>query len=204
MRKLLIALAAALTLGACDMIDMTNSPGMAALTVKVTNDFGHGSGVVVGKRTVLTAAHVVDDEGDYAVHLADGRILRAHVSLEGRNTDLALLETDEDIGIRPAVIGCGWTPRTDAAIVAWGYPGGAKLAVTRGIVASQYPYPGTNYIVTDMTLFPGMSGGPVFNRQGLVIAVNSAVMVAQTSPWAVSLTGLSLITPLDALCNVRR
>lgn len=146
-----------------------------------------GSGVVIdaAKGLIVTNNHVIDgvQDGDLDVFVKfnDDRDEYA-AELLGRDpkNDLALLKLQEfPKSLRAAKLGDSNTVRPGAGVLAIGNPFGLGGTVTSGIVSAlernigSGPY--DNFIQTDAAINPGNSGGPLFNKDGEVIGINTAI-----------------------------
>ncbi len=138
-----------------------------------------GSGVVVGRRQILTGAHVVANATFVQVQRpSDPEKIVARVVAISHDSDLALLEVDDPRalrGIRPAAIGD--LPRLRDAVQVVGYPiGGEEVSITQGVVSrievQRYEH-SQRYLLAvtvDAAINEGNSGGPVFAR-GKVVGI---------------------------------
>jgi len=139
-----------------------------------------GSGFYIGKRRLLTNAHVVSNAKSLLVKRADmTKRFRARVLFAGHDCDLAMLTVDDPAffeGMEPLVIGARPSIRSTVATV--GYPmGGTRLSVTEGVVSRievrTYVHTGADQhlaIQIDAAINPGNSGGPVM-QNGEVVGV---------------------------------
>lgn len=130
-----------------------------------------GSGVVIGKRLILTGAHVVANATFLQVQkMADPEKGVATIKAVCHDSDLALLEVEDPEflrGIRPAQLGELPSQRDEVAVV--GYPvGGEELSITEGVVSrievQRYEH-SQRYmlaVTVDAAINAGNSGGPVF------------------------------------------
>lgn len=138
------------------------------------------SGVVVGPRTLITANHCVSDTapGDVAAEVRAedgiGTNKLAYFVHGNYQADYAILKGDFSkfdsaaFDFKPAEIIAGMSSRVQSC----GYPYGGKLfcVEVKSLRQNRFGFSGSG------VLYPGMSGGPVFNMEtGHVIAVNSAV-----------------------------
>lgn len=179
-----------------------------AETVEIVADGGHGSGVLIGPDTILTARHVAvavaDKDHAVRVKLADGTEVFGHVvsvgapETENRDDDEATIKLDKPVPGPYAHIACKPLAVGDR-LHSLGYPGPLGISVTEGSVASDVPYKSV-LTPTDLTIFPGMSGGPVFNDEGELVGLNIAVMLVPIN-FSASLSGISLIYPVSLLCT---
>lgn len=144
-----------------------------------------GGGVAVGSGFVLDADgyvvtnnHVVDDAEKVTVRLPDAREFEATVLGVDPQSDLALLKIDAE-GLPHVSLGDSDAVRVGEDVVAVGNPFGLGGTVTRGIVSAvsrdidSGPY--VDFIQTDAAINRGNSGGPLFDMDGEVIGVNSAI-----------------------------
>jgi len=139
-----------------------------------------GSGFVVEGGRVMTNAHVVSDARMLVIFLhGDPRPHPARVAAIGHDTDLALLEPEQQgllDGIPPLEI--GGLPAPLSTVVTYGYPaGGRRISSTRGVVSRieirSYVHSAVDAhlaVQTDAAINPGNSGGPVI-QDGRVVGV---------------------------------
>ena len=141
---------------------------------------GVGSGFVIdASGLIVTSNHVVKGADSVTVTLQDGRKLEARVVGADPKTDLALLEVDA--GEPLAVVEFGNSERTRVGdwVVAVGNPFGLGGTVTAGIVSGRGrdigsgPY--DDFLQIDAPINRGNSGGPLFDRSGRVVGVNTAI-----------------------------
>jgi S1-C subfamily serine protease len=164
-----------------------------------TANSGHGSGVLIGPRTVLTAGHVVASGDALTVEFKDGRQIAARVTARGgTGLDAAILTLAEPVGIQPARAACGALAFGDEVTVI-GNPLRMTWVGTFLRVSSSVPNGTDSTITVDGTLIPGMSGGPAFNAAGDIAGIGYGVQ-PQRLVGSISITGLAYITPASALC----
>ena len=140
-----------------------------------------GSGFIIDpKGIVVTNNHVIDNADEISVTLSDGREFKATVRGRDRETDLAVLQLDGGATKFPYVsFGDEARARVGDWVIAIGNPFGLGGSVTVGIVSArnrdiqsgQYD----DYIQTDAAINRGNSGGPLFDLNGKVIGVNTAI-----------------------------
>ena len=140
-----------------------------------------GSGFIIdASGIVVTNNHVIADANEITVILTDGTRLRAE--LVGRDTkvDLAVLRVKSDKPLKAVKFGDSDKARLGDWVVAIGNPFGLGGTVTTGIVSARNRDISDNsygqYIQTDAAINKGNSGGPLFNLQGEVIGVNTAIL----------------------------
>jgi serine protease Do len=141
---------------------------------------GLGSGFILdAEGWIVTNHHVVDAADSVMVRLSDNREFEAQIVGVDEQTDLALLRIETG-GILPALeLGDSDEIRVGEDVMAVGNPFGLGGTVTKGIVSAKGrniasgPY--AEFIQTDAAINKGNSGGPLFNLEGEVIGVNSAI-----------------------------
>lgn len=142
---------------------------------------GVGSGVIISSDgDVLTNYHVVDRAKTITVKLSDGRELDADVVGTDRKTDLALLKVREAQGLPEARLGDSDALAVGDWVMAIGNPFGLEATVTVGVLSGKGRVIGTgpydDFLQTDASINPGNSGGPLFNTQGEVVGINTAIV----------------------------
>jgi len=140
-----------------------------------------GSGFIIDpKGIVVTNNHVIQNAVEIKVNLSDGREFKAKVRGVDQETDLAVLEIESDgVKFPYASWGDSEKSRVGEWVVAIGNPFGLGGSVSAGIISAinrniksgDYD----DYIQTDAAINRGNSGGPLFNMQGDVIGVNTAI-----------------------------
>ena len=141
---------------------------------------GLGSGFVLDEAGyIITNHHVVDNATSVTVRLNDDRSFEAEVIGTDPLTDIAVLKIDAGEALQAVELGDSDIIRVGEDVVAIGNPFGLSSTVTTGIVSakgrniSQGPY--AEFIQTDAAINKGNSGGPLFNMEGEVVGVNSAI-----------------------------
>ncbi len=154
-----------------------------------------GSGFVIDPDgTILTNWHVVAGAYDIFVTFPDGTRLDAEVLNAARIIDLALLKVHAGHPLPAVVWADSAKVQVGDSVLAIGNPLGIGTSVSRGIVSalhrniSDTPY--DDFIQTDAAINHGNSGGPLFNMQGEVVGVDSAII----SPTAAN-AGLGFALP---------
>lgn len=140
-----------------------------------------GSGFVIdASGIVVTNNHVIDNADQITVTMNDGREYKAKVRGRDRETDLAVLELETG-GDRLPFVKWGDVDRAPvgADVIAIGNPFGLGGSVTKGIVSARNRDINSglydDFIQTDASINRGNSGGPLFDLQGNVIGVNTAI-----------------------------
>ena len=141
---------------------------------------GIGSGFIISADGYLvTNHHVIKDADEITVTLSDGQEFEAELKGSDRKTDLALLKikTKKDL---PFV---SWGNDGDSRVGDWvlaiGNPFGLGGTATTGIISARgrdiQSGPYDDYIQVDAAINRGNSGGPLFNLNGEVIGINTAI-----------------------------
>jgi serine protease Do len=140
-----------------------------------------GSGFVIDSSgIVVTNNHVIGDANDIQVIFADGTRLKAEIVGKDSKIDLAVLRVKPDKPLTAVRFGDSDRLRPGDWVMAIGNPFGLGGSVTAGIVSARGrnidsgPY--DNYIQTDASINKGNSGGPLFNMNGEVIGINTAIL----------------------------
>lgn len=140
-----------------------------------------GSGFIVDARGyIATNNHVIEDATEVSVVLHDNTTLDAEVIGRDPRTDIAVLKVDPgDLKLAVTKFGDSSDARVGDWVVAIGNPFGLGGTVTAGIVSARgrdiQSGPYDDYIQTDASINRGNSGGPLFNLDGEVIGVNTAI-----------------------------
>ncbi|KZY05972.1 MULTISPECIES: Do family serine endopeptidase [unclassified Sulfitobacter] len=163
---------------------------------------GLGSGFIISEDgQIVTNHHVVAGAETVTVKLADGRKLDAKVIGSDPMTDIALLKVEADVELPKVSFGTSETLRVGDEVVAVGNPFGLGGTVTSGIVSAMSRNinagPFDDFIQTDAAINRGNSGGPLFNNDGEVIGVNTAII----SPAGGSV-GIGFAVPSDLVQTI--
>ena len=143
-----------------------------------------GSGFIISKDgTILTNNHVVQNAEEIDVRLADGRKFEAKLIGTDPKMDIAVIRIQGGNGDFPTVP-LGDSNKLDVGewVVAVGNPFGLGQTVTAGIVSAKGRVIGAgpydDFIQTDASINPGNSGGPLFNLNGEVVGINTAIIAS--------------------------
>lgn len=142
---------------------------------------GAGSGVIIqNDGVIVTNNHVVEGAREVTVTLADKSEYQAQVVGRDPKTDLAVLKVQGGRELPAATMGDSEKMRVGDWVVAIGNPFGLGHTVTSGIVSAKGRVIGAgpydDFIQTDASINPGNSGGPLFNMDGEVIGINTAIV----------------------------
>lgn len=140
-----------------------------------------GSGFIISDDGyIFTNNHVVENTEKILVKISDGKEYEAKIIGTDPKTDIALIKIKPDNGLPTAEIGDSDVLRVGEWVIAIGNPFGLEQTVTAGIVSAKGRVIGAgtydNFIQTDASINPGNSGGPLFNMQGKVIGINTAIV----------------------------
>ena len=140
-----------------------------------------GSGFIISQDGyILTNDHVVDGADEIKVKLSDGREFAGEIRGLDPKLDLALIKIDAGEDLPVARLGDSEEIKVGEWVMAIGNPFGLEQTVTVGIVSAKGRVIGAgpydDFIQTDASINPGNSGGPLFNMQGEVIGINTAIV----------------------------
>jgi serine protease Do len=161
-----------------------------------------GSGFIIDPSgLIVTNNHVIADADEINVILNDGTKLTAQLVGKDSKADLALLRVHANQPLKAVKFGDSDKLRLGEWVIAIGNPFSLGGTVTAGIVSARNrdinsgPY--DNYIQTDAAINRGNSGGPLFNLDGEVIGINTAII----SPSGGSI-GIGFAVPSDTAMPV--
>ena len=141
-----------------------------------------GSGFVIDPGgLVVTNNHVIEGADEIVVNFTDGASLKVTKILgHDPKTDLALLKVEPNTPLKAVTFGDSTKMRVGDWVMAIGNPFGLGGSVTVGIISATRrdinagPY--DDFLQTDAAINRGNSGGPLFNMDGEVIGVNTAII----------------------------
>lgn len=172
------ALSAIFVTGAATSCSVNDAPpNLVDSVVKVILPDSIGSGVYIDGY-IITAAHVVEDAKFVSIKASDGKQSGAEVLWSNNKYDIALLRTDAKMA--SAALDCRM-PVVGEEIVTVGNPSNVEFVSAFGHIAGAARKVGSVELlaVTDITTVMGQSGGPVFDKNGKVVGINSRAMVAR-------------------------
>jgi serine protease Do len=170
-----------------------------------------GSGFIISSDGyIFTNNHVIEKADKIKVKLATGKEYDAEVKGKDPTTDIALIKIKPDSSLPFVTFGDSDTLRIGEWVFAIGNPFGLEHTVTAGIVSAKGRVIGSgpydNFIQTDASINPGNSGGPLFNLDGAVIGINSAIVAqAHGIGFAIPInTAKGILTDLKSKGSVTR
>ncbi len=144
---------------------------------------GIGSGFIIdGGDFVVTNNHVVDEADEIIVEMTDGTKLSAELVGKDARTDVAVLKITNDTKLPSVDFGDSDIARVGDWVMAVGSPLGQDFTVTTGIISARNrSLDGANgayedFLQTDAAINRGNSGGPLFNMEGDVVGMNTAIL----------------------------
>jgi len=161
-----------------------------------------GSGFIINKNgTIITNNHVINNAEDIVVKVGN-KEYEAKVLGADPYSDLAVLKIDTKDIFTPVKFGNSDKARVGDWVVAIGNPFGLGGTVTSGIISARnrdinltrYD----DFIQTDASINQGNSGGPLFNLEGDVIGINTAII----APGQAGSVGIGFAIPANAASNV--
>jgi len=141
-----------------------------------------GSGFVIeGEGLILTNNHVVEKADEIKIKTETGKEYDAKVVARDPKTDIALIKVSAGADFpRPAQLGDSNSIRVGDWVMASGNPFGLGHTVTSGIISAKGRVIGAgpydDFLQTDAAINPGNSGGPLFNMNGEVVGINTAIV----------------------------
>ena len=161
-----------------------------------------GSGFIIDtKGTVVTNNHVISGADDILVRVGD-KEYKAKVVGADPYMDIAVLKMETKDQFKPVSFGDSDKARVGDWAVAIGNPFGLGGTVTAGIISARnrdinltrYD----DFIQTDASINQGNSGGPLFNLEGKVIGINTAII----APGQSGSIGIGFAIPANAASNI--
>ena len=163
-----------------------------------------GSGFIIDSEGyVVTNHHVIANATEIKVIMQDNSEFEAEVVGRDEKTDIALLKIDSDEAWPAVSFGDSDKTRVGDWVLAIGNPFGLGGTVTAGIISARArdinagPY--DDFLQTDAPINSGNSGGPLFNLDGEVIGINTAIFSPHPSGGSV---GIGFAVPSKLAQNV--
>lgn len=141
-------------------------------TVRISSGNSHGSGVIwCSEGLIVTNAHVAHSQV-HDVEFANGTKTQGWVLARDRECDLAVIAVNLG-GLPAAAVRSSANIRAGELVIAVGNPWDGEGAVSAGIV---HRPTNKTWIVADIRLAPGNSGGPLTDAEGNVVGINSMIV----------------------------
>ena len=140
-----------------------------------------GSGFIIDEKgIVITNNHVIQDSEDIVVRVGGDKEYKATIIGADPLSDIAVLQIDSKEKFIPVKFGDSDKARIGDWVIAIGNPFGLGGTVTSGIISARNRSIGLSryedYIQTDASINSGNSGGPLFDLNGDVIGINTAIL----------------------------
>jgi serine protease Do len=139
-----------------------------------------GSGFIISSDGfVVTNNHVIENADEIEIEMIDGTLIQAEVFGRDEKTDIALLKVSSDKDLPFVEFGDAAKARAGDWVLAIGNPLGQGFSVSAGIISARGRSLNGSYddfIQTDAAINRGNSGGPLFDMDGKVIGVNTAIL----------------------------
>jgi len=140
-----------------------------------------GSGFIIDEKgIVITNNHVIQDAEDIVVRVGGDKEYKATIIGSDPLSDIAVLQIDSKEKFAPVKFGNSDKARIGDWVIAIGNPFGLGGTVTSGIISARNRALGLSryedYIQTDASINSGNSGGPLFDMNGDVIGINTAIL----------------------------
>tara|TARA_B100001057_G_scaffold66551_1_gene60275 strand:- start:1393 stop:2823 length:1431 start_codon:yes stop_codon:yes gene_type:complete len=140
-----------------------------------------GSGFIIDKKGIIvTNNHVIQGAEDIVVRVNGDKEYKARVLGADPLMDIAVLQLETDEQFTPVKFGNSDKARIGDWVIAIGNPFGLGGTVTAGIISARNRSIGLSryedFIQTDASINSGNSGGPLFDMEGNVIGINTAIL----------------------------
>lgn len=160
--------------------DFMNKRGPGGVPMTPMTSLGSGFVIDAEKGYIITNNHVVHDAEEVRVTFSDDTTIPAEIIGIDEKTDIAVLKVDPKKRKLVAVpFGNSDVIRVGDWVMAIGNPFGLGGTVTTGIVSARardiHAGPYDDFLQTDASINRGNSGGPMFNMNGEVIGINTAI-----------------------------
>ncbi|MDQ0111106.1 stalk domain-containing protein [Paenibacillus harenae] len=150
--------------------------------VLISTNVAQGSGVVIGDNLILTNYHVIVDATSATAMMVNGEALNiVGVVHYDETDDLAIVKTEESIGVPAVEIGYGMNTDKGSKVVAIGSPLGFQNTVSEGVISNIIYQEGVRYLQISAPIDHGSSGGALFGDTGELIGITSGGMENTTA-----------------------
>jgi serine protease Do len=159
--------------------DLNPNEGMGEEMMREARSLGSGF-IISADGVIVTNSHVIAGAEQIEIFLEDGTRMPARVLGVDDKTDLAVLKVDTETKLPFVELGDSDTAVVGDWVMAIGNPFGLGGSVTLGIVSARNrdiqsgPY--DQFIQTDASINQGNSGGPLFDMEGRVVGINTAII----------------------------
>jgi len=202
-------------LAACSSDSNREQAALDAVVIVYTSAQGsaHGSGVVIGQGLILTAGHVSRGR-EMFIAFRDGEVVagkEVKIALEGPAPDLALVYAPtgdrEAVSVRctPVVVGeplfVAGHPVVARWVMMWGKVASTDLLEdgSRELIGEE-----GSYFIAQLPVAPGSSGGPVFDSDGNLVGIATALLNAPMPMGFATIavpTSLAIIQSPQTICG---
>lgn len=139
-----------------------------------------GSGFVISADGyIITNNHVIENADEIDINFSNGRVLKADLVGRDRDTDLAVLKVRSDTPLPYVDLADSDRAEVGDWVIAIGNPFGFGGSVSAGIISARNrdlnAGRSDDFIQTDAAINRGNSGGPLFNTDGQVVGMNTAI-----------------------------
>lgn len=141
---------------------------------KLENTSIIGTGFFYKTGYLITNSHIVDIEGEITIEYYDGQKDKATLVSNDISSDVAVLVVEE-----PKALAMKFANTLELKVTnevwAVGYPYGfeGEASVSKGILSARRSAGGIEFLQTDMSLNTGFSGGPLVDKKGMLLGINS-------------------------------
>ncbi len=186
-------------------VSVLKPDGDGILDFNVTEKWGIGTGIILSKKGyILTNQHLASNvNGNVTITLDSGEEIKGRTIWNEANLDLAIIKIDGREDFRPAILGDAQKTQIGEEVIAIGNPLGLEFqkTVTKGVVSGLSRTLKVeddistvimeNLIQTDASINTGNSGGPLINKEGEVIGINTVKIT--------SAEGIGFAVPIDII-----
>jgi S1-C subfamily serine protease len=170
--------------------------------VLIEHPHGHGTGIILGPRTVLTAHHVVR-QSPVQVTFFNGPVASGEIVWQDETLDLALIDVAVPAEYRAVELACS-DLQAGQQLLSIGHPTQSRWVAVAGYLPSTVRFGGGDLVALGFPIGLGTSGGPVVDTQGRVAGVALAILAERSSASAVfdryKDTGIGLMLPAADFC----
>ncbi len=195
-------LALAMLMAGCATAPTSVMTPLNRATVLVEHEGGHGTGMIIGAHTVLTAYHVVR-QSPIDVTFFEGQSRAGRLAWFDEEQDLALVDVAVPAGHPPVELSCE-PPHAGQLLVTIGHPIHSRWVAVSGYLPATETI-AAKYLSLGFPVGLGASGGPVFDGNGRIVGITLAILAERSSASAgydqFKDTGIGLMLPASAFCG---